>query len=130
MTMAKREKPRWGPGVARLRYGWHPWRVGANEKPPAAPPPPAQPAVTEVKSKTGTALIVLLGLGVVTVGVLELTGVTHIFGPAPKPSPAPTPPTGVPAGSAAAPPAGAAPAGAAPAGTAAAPATQTPAPTP
>lgn len=113
--MAKRERPRWGPGAARLPYGWRPWRVGQPKPPaPAAPPaaPGVTPAVAEVKSKTGTVVLVFVGLGVVTLGVLELTGVTNVFGLGPKPKPAaPTAATPPAAQPAATPPAEGAPAG-------------------
>lgn len=106
--MAKKNARRLRWGMAGPEYGWRPWRVGARTTPPPASPPAAPPAPAEPKSKAGTVVLIVLGLGVVTFAALELTGVTHVLVGPPKPA-LPLPPGAKPAGpTAAAPAAGAA----------------------
>ena len=106
MKMAKKESGRWRPGGARQA-----WTVGQRQRLPAAVPPAVQPVAPVIVTASegtsaGTILVVFLGLGVVTVGILELAGVTHLFGPPPGPPAKPAaaaPAAGTPAAQTAAP---------------------------
>ncbi len=82
--MAKKPNYRWRPA---------PW-MGQPKKgqPTVVVNPPAAPSVVVTESKgIGSTIAVILGLGAVAFGVMELTGVTHVFSsttPPPPPKPA------------------------------------------
>lgn len=76
-------------------YRWRPepWRVGQKVAVPRRVPTYSQP---EEGGKTGTILLVLVGVATVAFGVMELLGVTKVFakpsaGPAPAPAAAAVP---------------------------------------
>jgi hypothetical protein len=78
-------------------YRWRPasWNVGKKGQSPSMvvvrPSSPRPVVVTQEKSG-GSIFAVILGVAAVAFGVMELTGVTHVFTPAPKPPVAPTTP--------------------------------------
>lgn len=90
--MAKKPNYRWRPA---------PWKMGQPRKaqPTVVVNPPAAPSVIVTESKgIGSTIAVVLGLGAVAFGVMELTGVTHVFSsstppPPPKPATPPAAPT-------------------------------------
>jgi hypothetical protein len=84
--MAKKPNYRWRPA---------PWKVGQKKAQPTVvinPPVPASPSIVVTQGKSaGTTIALVLGLGAVAFGVMELTGVTHVFSSAPPPPPPPKP---------------------------------------
>jgi len=100
-------------------YRWRPasWNVGKKGQSPSMvvvrPSPTPRPVVVTQEKSGGSLFAVILGVAAVAFGVMELTGVTHVFGttPAPKPA-APAPGTAAAPSGAAAPAPGTAPAAA------------------
>jgi hypothetical protein len=103
---AKKKGRGWSPGWA------HGWRMAQGNQMAAVPVvrPPAPVVVQPAQGVSGgTILVAFLGLGAVALGIMELTGVTHILSAAPPPAPAPGAKPAQPAPTAAAPAAAPAP---------------------
>jgi|SRR5579871_3758106 len=80
-------------------YRWRPasWNVGKKGESPSMvvvrPSPTPRPVVVTQEKSGGSIFAVILGVAAVAFGVMELTGVTHVFASpaaaAPKPPAAP-----------------------------------------
>ena len=78
---------RWRPALSAGKKSQSPSMVVVR------PAPTPRPVVVTQEKSGGSIFAVILGVAAVAFGVMELTGVTHVFGttPAPKAAPAPAP---------------------------------------